>query len=204
MGGAGCVTARPSAQSLPLVSSNGLLGERMSVPDGVLVKRVLAGDVEQYGVLVERYRAEFGRYAASLCGDRDTAADAMQEAFIRAFDSLSTCREPGRFKAWFFRILTNQCHNARDRRRQHVPLERVVRHAAEETQDPVEGAEIRRAIEEALDALTPGQRVAFVLKHVEERSYAEMAELLGTSEDALKMRVHRARDTLRRLLEPVR
>ncbi len=183
--GADCVTAGPSARPLPLASSYGLPGERMSVPDGVLVERVLAGDVEQYGVLVERYRAEFARYAASLCGDRDTAADAMQEAFIRAFDSLSTCRDPGRFKAWFFRILTNQCHNARDRQRPRVSLERVAGLAAE-TRDPVEGAEIRRAIEEALDALTPEQREAFVLKHVEGRSYAEMAELLDKSEDALK------------------
>lgn len=177
----------------------------MSPPDAVLVRRVLAGDVEQYGPLVERYRAEFARYAAAVCRDPDTAADAMQEAFIRAFDALATCREPERFKAWFFRILTNQCHNARTRSRPHLRLDRVGPVAAEVgLRDPAEGAEIREAIEAALDSLTREQREAFVLKHVEGRSYAEIATLVGTTEDALKMRVHRARDALRRLLEPVR
>jgi RNA polymerase sigma-70 factor (ECF subfamily) len=176
----------------------------MNLPDGVLVQRVLGGEVEAYGLLVKRYRAEFARYATSLCGDRDLAADAMQEAFIRAFDSLSTCREPERFKAWFFRILTNQCHNARTRSKPHVSLDDLAPVAEESPRDPAEGAEIREAIETALETLTTEQREAFVLKHVEGLSYAEMAALLGTSEDALKMRVHRARDTLRRLLEPVR
>lgn len=177
----------------------------MSLPDGVLVRRVLAGDIEQYGRLVERYRAEFARYAVAICSDPDTAADAMQEAFIRAFDRLATCKEPDRFKAWFFRILTNQCHNARTRSQRHVTLDRLGPIAMDEgPRDPAEGAEIRDAIEAALDALTPEQREAFVLKHVEGRSYAEIARLLGTNEDALKMRVHRARDALRKLLEPVR
>jgi len=59
------------------------------VGDGALVARVLAGDTEAYGVLIERYRQEFGRYATAMCGDLDTAADAMQDAFIRAYDGLA-------------------------------------------------------------------------------------------------------------------
>jgi RNA polymerase sigma-70 factor (ECF subfamily) len=174
----------------------------MSLPDGVLVQRVLAGEVEAYGGLVERYRKEFGRYAVALCGDEDLAADAMQEAFIRAFDSLAGCRDPRRFRAWFFRILTNQCHNARTRRRPHLRLDEVRGRAAEQDADPALEAELREAIAQALDALTPEQREAFVMKQLEGRTYAEMAELLAVGEDALKMRVHRARDALRRRLEP--
>ncbi len=86
--------------------------------DAELVRRVLAGEVELYRVLVERYRAEFGRYATALLGgDVDEAADALQEAFIKAYDSLASCRQPDKFKAWVFRIVTNQCHNARRHRR---------------------------------------------------------------------------------------
>ena len=95
-------------------------------PDDRLVEATLAGDRDAFGILVERYRTEFAGYAAGLCGEHDLAADAMQEAFIRAYDSLATCRDPSRFKAWFFRILTNQCHNARDRRRRHAPLDDAV------------------------------------------------------------------------------
>ena len=83
--------------------------------DGSLVARVLEGDQHAYALLVDRYVTEFGRYATALCRDADLAADAMQESFIRAYDALRSLDDADRFGAWFFRILTNQCHNHRDR-----------------------------------------------------------------------------------------
>lgn len=169
-------------------------------PDGEVVAQVLAGDAEAYRVLVERYRIEFGRYATAMVGDQDTAEDALQEAFIRAFQSLQSCREPSRFKHWFFRILTNQCHNARARRRTE-PLDQHDTPARERADRPMEQDELGRAIEGALNELTAEQREAFVMKHVDGRSYEEIAELLGAGVDALKMRVYRAREVLRKKLE---
>ena len=172
--------------------------------DAELVRRVLAGEVQFFRVLVERYRKEFGRYASSMLGgDGDEAADALQEAFIRAYDSLATCREPDKFKAWVFRIVTNQCHNARRRHRPHLSLDRVSNPASEGADEELGRKEIKAAIGTALEALTPEQRTAFVMKHIEGRSYAEMAELLNVGQDALKMRVHRARDEMKRRLEGV-
>jgi len=168
--------------------------------DGTIVRRVLDGDVEQYRFLVERYREQFGRYALSLVGDRDAAQDAMQEAFIRAFDALASCRNPDRFGAWFFRILANQCRNAVVRRRDAVSLDAVDPAGGESADAAVDRAELATALETALAQLTPEQREAFVMKHVDGRSYEEMAELLGVGTDALKMRVYRARDALRELL----
>ncbi len=172
--------------------------------DGDLVRRIRSGEPELYRVLVERYRIEFGRYASAILdGDKDDAADALQEAFIRAFDSLASCRDPDRFKAWLFRIVSNQCHNVRKRRRKgHVSLER----ASEQGEEPsgkteIDRAEMGQVLELAMRALTEEQREAFILKHVEGRSYAEIAELLAVGEDALKMRVYRARDELKRRLE---
>lgn len=169
--------------------------------DAVIVRRVLHGDVEAFGVLVDRYRTAFGRVAVGLCGDPDIAADAMQESFIRAFDALATCEHPDRFGAWFFRILRNQCHNHRTRRRVHAPLEDARTPAPERTDARTERAELRVRIEAALGRLPAAQRDAFVLRHVDGRSYAEMAVLLAEPEDRLRMRVHRARDALRRDLE---
>ena len=162
---------------------------------------MLAGEVEYFAVLVERYRVAFSYYAAGLCGDADTAADAMQEAFIRAFDALTSCRDPSRFKAWFFRILTNQCHNVRRRKRDYVSLTEVDVPARERADHRATWSELEQAFEAALEDLTPEQREAFLLKHMEGRSYAEMAELLDVGEDALKMRVHRARDIVKARLE---
>jgi RNA polymerase sigma-70 factor (ECF subfamily) len=169
--------------------------------DAVIVRQVLQGDREAFGVLVQRYRAAFGRCAVGLCGDPDLAADAMQESFIRAFDSLASCDHPDRFGAWFFRILRNQCHNHRTRRRVHISLDDVRSPAPTRTDARAEQADLRARLEAALGRLPPRQRDAFVLRHVEGRSYSEMAQLLGEREDRLRMRVHRARDAVRRELE---
>jgi len=171
-----------------------------AVPDGAVVRRVLGGDVEAYRLLVERYRRAYGRYAMALLRDPDAAADAVQEAFIRAYEGLAGCREPDRFGAWFFRILQNQCRNALARRKETVDLGAVELAGRDRAAGAVERGELAAALEEALAALTAEQREAFVMKHVEGRSYEEMAALLGVGVDALKMRVHRARDALREQL----
>jgi RNA polymerase sigma-70 factor (ECF subfamily) len=176
------------------------MGEREELSDGHVVRRVLAGDVELFRVLVERCRREFGRYATAFVGDPDAAADALQEALIRAYRSLRTCRDPDRFRAWFFRILTNQCHEARARR-PSLALDGVELASRDTADGELVRGELAGALERAMERLTPEQREAFVMKHVEGRSYHEMAELLGVGVDALKMRVHRARDALQRLLE---
>lgn len=176
----------------------------MPSSDGAVVRRVLAGDVEAYRILVERYRVEFGRYAQAAVGDPDTAQDAMQDAFVRAFEALATCRDPERFGAWFFRILTNQCRNTVARRRPTLSLEDVDPAGRERADAELERGELAAALDAALARLTSEQREAFVMKHVDGRSYEEMSELLGVGVDALKMRVHRARDAMRAMMGAMR
>jgi len=168
--------------------------------DGSVVREVLAGDAERYRVLVDRYRERFGRYAVALVGDPDLAEDAVQEAFVKAFHGLATCRDPDRFGSWFFRILTNQCHDARARVRPMEDVARLPLRARDRTDATVDRKELADLIEQGLAVLTPEQREAFVLKHVEGRTYEQIAALTGAGIDALKMRVHRARDTLRDVL----
>ena len=172
--------------------------------DADVITRIRAGDTESYRVLVARYRHQYGRYAIALTGDADTAADAMQEAFIRAWDALDTCRDPERFGSWFFRILTNQCHTQRGRRRDTDDGGALERAGRERTDAALERSELADQLEQAMARLTPEQREAFILKHVDGRSYEEMAELLGAGVDALKMRVHRARDALRSMMGALR
>lgn len=175
------------------------MNEQPPVSDGEVVRRVRGGEVELFRVLMERYRAEFGRYAAAMLGDGDAAADVVQESFIAAWRSLGECREPERFKAWCFRIVANRCRDVQ-RRRPSAPLEDELVVAKETADGPLRDQELAEALHRALATLTDEQREAFVLKHVEGRSYQEMAELLQTGVDALKMRVHRARDALRQAL----
>jgi len=169
--------------------------------DGDVVRAVLAGDRERYAQLVERYRDRYARYAARMLGSTDAAEDAVQDAFVRAYDQLAQCQDPNKFVGWFFLILRNRCFAERRRNRTQAPLEAADQVAAADRADGgAETAERRRALQHALLELTPDQREVFVLKHVEGLSYGEIAERLSTSVPSLKMRMHRAYDRLREQL----
>ena len=169
--------------------------------DGEVVRAVLAGDRERYAVLVERYRDRYARYAARMLGSADAAEDAVQDAFVRAYDQLAQCKDPDKFVGWFFLILRNRCFAERRRNRTSAPLAAADSVAAADRADGgAEMAEQRRALQLALLELTPDQREVFVLKHVEGLSYGEIAERLSTSVPSLKMRMHRAYDKLREQL----
>jgi RNA polymerase sigma-70 factor (ECF subfamily) len=177
---------------------------RNGTPDEAIVRAVLAGEVELYAVLVERYRDRYARYAARMLGSRDAAEDAVQDALVRAFDRLADCREPAKFAGWLFLILRNRCFAERRRnQRQGRPLEHADEAVAgpERSDGAVERRESVQAVEHALGQLTPEQREAFVLKHVEGLSYDEIAGLTGATVASLKMRMHRAYDRLRALLK---
>lgn len=195
---------RPAVTKLIRDSSlaeNGLRAGTEASSDGEIVRAVLAGDRERYAALVERYRDRYARYAARMLGSADAAEDAVQDAFVRAFDQLAQCKDPDKFVGWFFLILRNRCFAEQRRNRTSAPLEAAEAVAAEDRADGgAELAEQRRALRHALLELTPDQREVFVLKHVEGLSYGEIAERLSTSVPSLKMRMHRAYDKLREQL----
>jgi RNA polymerase sigma-70 factor (ECF subfamily) len=171
--------------------------------DAALVEASLGGDVGAFCLLAHRYRDAYTRFAARMLGSMDDADDVLQAAFMRAFRGLAGCREPDRFRAWMYRIVVNECRTFAARRTKRE--RRLVRNeAALESllvQHSAGRDAVREEIQRAVDCLEPNQREAFLLKHVEELSYEEMAELTGVGTSALKMRVKRACDRLRELLE---
>jgi len=170
-----------------------------------IVARVLGGDVEAFAALVAHHRDRLVRYATHMLGDGDEAEDVVQEAFVRAYRGLPRCADPGRFDAWLFRIVVNRCRTAgarRTRRTRTVVVDHAaVARAADPEPAPPEGW--FDEVDAALRRLEPLQREAFLLRHVEGMNYAEMALVTGAGESALKMRVKRACDRLRLLLQGV-
>jgi RNA polymerase sigma-70 factor (ECF subfamily) len=179
--------------------------------DAALVRRVLAGDGGAYGILVDRHYERCARYAWHMLGNREDAEEAVQDAFVRAYRSLGRYEERERFGAWVLRIVVNRCRTAGSRRQRRervfAPLDDVAlevnRAAGTSGEHEAERAAWREEIELALAQLAPEQREAFLLKHVEELSYEEMAAITGAGISALKMRVKRACERLRDLLEEV-
>ena len=177
----------------------------MESTDGELVRRVLAGETDVYRHLVARYRDRLGRYAVHMLGNTEDAEEALQDSFVRAYRSLARCEDPDRFGAWLYRILLNRCRTAGGRRTRRektiVANENAVLDAS--VSHPAEQMAWREEIQRALAKLDDDQREAFLLKYVEDKSYEEISEITGAGISALKMRVKRACDRLRVMLEEV-
>lgn len=173
--------------------------------DEALVLATRAGDQAAFARLVNRYRDRHARFAIRMLGSRDDAEDVLQSVFLRAYRSIGKCEDPARFGAWLHRIVINECKTfatrSAARERKLVRDETVLAATLDERvpPDPALRAEIQRA----LARLPIDMREAFLLKHVEDLNYDEMAEVTGAGVSALKMRVKRAVDQLREQLEGV-
>jgi RNA polymerase sigma-70 factor (ECF subfamily) len=169
--------------------------------DQRVIQRVLAGERDEFTVLITRYSDPLYRHALCMTGSPDVAEDILQLSFIKAYQHLAEVR--GRFDAWVFRIVANGCKDwLKNIRRSHLSYDEDDQPSSYATpEEELDRTELRSDLDVALSSLPASLREAFVMKHVEGRSYEEMADLLGTTVGALKMRVHRAREALQALLE---
>lgn len=169
--------------------------------DQLIIQRVLGGNRDAFRLLIGRYTDPLYRHALCMTGSPDVAEDILQLSFIKAYQHLAEVR--GRFDAWVFRIVANGCKDwLKNIRRSHLSYDEDDQPSAFATPDQeLDRTELRSDLDVALATLPASLREAFVMKHIEGRSYEEMADLLGTTVGALKMRVHRAREALQALLE---
>ncbi len=169
--------------------------------DQQIITRVLGGERNAFELLITRYSDPLYRHALGMTGSPDVAEDILQVSFIKAYQHLSEVR--GRFDAWVFRIVANGCKDwLKNIRRTHLSYDEDDQPSSyADPEEELDRTELRSDLDRALAALAPSLREAFVMKHVEGRSYEEMADLLATTVGALKMRVHRAREALQILLE---
>lgn len=174
------------------------------------MERARKGDLDAFNELVIRYQKTAYNVAYRILGDAEAAADAVQDAFLKAFKNIRRFRG-GSFKSWMFRIVTNTCYDvlrARKRRPSssldgmevelnHTPL------GDSGVESPEEYAirqELNRLIQEAINSLPPEQRVIIVLSDIEGFDYREISETLGIPLGTVKSRLSRARAKVRDLL----
>ncbi len=169
-----------------------------------VIRKVLAGDREQYAVLVTRYKDMAYNIAFRLLGDADAAKDMAQEGFIAAYNALGDFQFNSRFSSWLYRIVVNKCRDHFRAGKETVPVDEICDYVAGPEPSPEKAASCRQtgdAVQQALDGLPPDYREVIVLKHIEGLDYQQIAETLGVSVAALKVRAHRGREMLRKLLE---
>ncbi len=168
--------------------------------DETIFKRVQAGHREAFAALVERYQRRAFAVAMHLTGNRAEAEDAVQQAFLRLYESRASYDSRWRVNTWFYRILTNTCVDWLRRARPLVPLDGL----EFSTADTPERALVRREQEALLNAgpaaVPVEARIALTLYYGEGRTYREIAAIRGISVNTVKTHLRRGRAALRKAL----
>lgn len=167
--------------------------------DSQAISAILGGDRDRYGELVGRYQKMVYAIAWSHLGNVDLAEDAAQETFVKAFCYLGTLREPGRFSCWLARIARNICNSFRRSARREDAFNRrwAVLEAAESRQPDEVPQSLHEDLWSSFAELPEMHREALTVFYIEGKSTADMAAVLGISESAARVRLHRARAALR-------
>jgi RNA polymerase sigma factor (sigma-70 family) len=185
---------------------------RPEFDEQVLIAAAQRGDLPAFNQLILHYQGLAYNVAYRILGDADSASDATQDGFIKAFQKLSQYRG-GSFKAWLLRIITNTCYDVLRARRRHPTssLEREdedsdpehdgrLLDTAEQPDAYVVRQELAGVIQAAIEQLPADQRVALVLADVEGLDYTEIAVATGAALGTVKSRLSRARAKMRDML----
>ncbi|WP_203416977.1 RNA polymerase sigma factor [Jiangella ureilytica] len=176
-------------------------GTPEQLDDLVLARRAGLGDRVAFGVIARRHGPVMYRLARRVLLDDGDAEEAVQDALLAAWRHLGEFRGAAALRSWLLRLTLNKAHNVR-RKRRPVPLEAGQHELViDSVGDPARGIienELVAALDVALASLPEPQRVAWLLREVDELTYEEIADIMHTSRDVVRGLLHRAR---RRLAE---
>lgn len=182
-----------------------------------LVERLRAGDGQAYEQVVRELTPRMLATAKRLLGSEADAEDAVQEAFLSAFKNLEKFQQGSQVGTWIHRILINAAlMKLRSRNRRHeasiedlLPKFDQTGHAENPAQpwnlpgpDPIQADETRQVVRDAIESLPDAYRTVLMLRDIEQLDTESTAAALGISPNAVKTRLHRARQALRTLLDP--
>jgi len=171
--------------------------------------RFQAGDRQAFEELFDRHQQRVLNTVYRFLGDRHRAEDIAQDVFLRIYKAAGSYRPSAQFTTWVYTITRNLCFNEMRRRsRQAVSLSRAARSSDDGSpglpdpgaEPPARGVareELRQRVQQALAQLTPDQRMAVVLYRFQELSYEQVAAVMGSTVEAVKSLLHRARHRLR-------
>ena len=190
---------------------------QMSLSERLLVARLVKRDEEAFNEVVRQYGDRVFNLVLRMVGSRAEAEDIAQEVFVTVFKSIDTFRSEAKLSTWLLRIAANHAKNrikylSRRHEQSREPDGPDSAEAADEGKAPVqshihgpdvllEAAETEDIMQRAIATLEEDQRLLVVLRDVEELSYDEIVEITGLPEGTVKSRLHRARMTLKQLLE---
>ncbi|MCD6168846.1 MAG: sigma-70 family RNA polymerase sigma factor [Caldisericia bacterium] len=169
--------------------------------DKELVGRVKKGEVSAFAILVEKYEREIFEYSYFLIGDREEALDMTQETFLKAYTNIKTLRREEDFKFWLRRIARNLCFKRIKKMRREKELMERQREETLSLDSYVIKKEREERVKRALNKLPEKMREIIILRDIEGLSYKEIKEILNIPMSLVKVRIFRARNLLKRILE---
>lgn len=182
-------------------------GNPTQAEDGPVIQRILQGDSSAYRQLVEKYQHRIVNLIACITGNRDDAEDIAQKVFIKVYYSLPRFDLSLPFFPWLYRVTVNQCYDelrrARRQRRQTSLSDLewggsvVAMDSLRRPDSQMERQVASELVQRLLLALPRSYREILILKDLTEHSYEEIAEILGCSLQAVRLKVFRARRMLR-------
>jgi RNA polymerase sigma-70 factor, ECF subfamily len=191
----------------------------MEITDAAVVAEVLAGDKDAFRVLVERHSRSIYRVAYRMTNDREDSEEIVQETFLRAYKSLAHFELRANFGTWLYRIAVNRALDflsARKVRMQSKDTYQIADEPDSEDGRQVQlsaaspgpdrlliSDEIKKKVALAMNLLTPAERVAFTMRHMEGQSIEEISQALNLKASAAKNCVFRAVQKIRQQLEPL-
>ena len=179
------------------------------VSNSELVKKSQLGDKSAFEELVKRHQELVFSLSFKLTGNRELANDVAQEAFIRAWKAIGKFRGDSTFGTWIYRITVNTAWTLRKKAKKHHSLNIEDTHepvVVDEKKDPelvAINSDLSLVLRKALNQIPLEQRIIVELKNIEGRSHKEIADYLDISVTAAKVRLHRAHQKLRNILEEI-
>lgn len=197
----------------------------MEQTDVLLIEDFLEGDMAALEALVEKYKRMVYRVAIKITKNHEDANDVVQETFLKVYKSLNKFKMESSFETWLYQIVVNLSLNTVKKRKRRnkrelpfnavyessetddsIPYEEcVVDQLKSQKNEPhirVERKELKQAVTQAVDSLSPKQRIVVILHEFEGLKHSEIASILGCSVGTVRSRLHYARQRLRELLEP--
>ena len=175
-----------------------------------LAHSLIAGKPEAFDRFVEHFRSKVFHYSWLMCGSPEDAEEVAQETLLKVFASIDQLRDPGRVRAWVFRIARNACLMQR-RKSVFAPAQELslddlppsgeTADAADAPDRTLLSGELKAVLDRVILELPPSYRAVVVLRDLEELSTEETAEILSLRPDAVKTRLHRARAAMRQTLD---
>jgi len=174
--------------------------------DEDIARIVQEGDTDAFGALVTRYEAKLKRYARKFLSRKEDIEDLVQDVFVKAYEHIQSFDTSLRFSPWIYRIAHNVFVNELKRANRlgfsiFDPYTLLPFLSARETADgEVINEEVRRQIDVSLETLSPKYREILILHYFEELSYKEISEVLHIPVTTVGVRMTRARERLRHVL----